>query len=726
MNRAELESTFKNVLKDVKKEIETNVVFDMPHRIFVQLYQENNKRFGKFHCTKCNHTWNAIENIRWENEWTCSYCKERLKLAVSNYQSRVEWANSNFSYAVEIDNGIVVVNGHIKYSLKVDDENPFDWLTETPKEEVILDSASVFIEDCGFTGVERGLNTKLRDNDFCFPKNGTNAMKDCINSLKRWLKSPIVNESSLKTSPKEWLKKIEDYEKAKKEQREKRNSKPTKAVILKEARRTYIAKDIKPPSPDISGIIFSYQTGSVGSTSKYNCYCGKCGTSFKFVINKSTPNLECPNCHMTNSKHDVCIDDCGQNYISYESTTLPENDLLIRSWNTMTEIKGLKEGTPVVKTYAAENYRVFCGKKMSLYWRSTSKDEIPQFEFESYSPGRFYGEIFQSAEEIIAEVNNSCLRYSGLSEALGLKEPTYKKICEDNGFNYIRKWYEKSSMELLVKSNLVTICRQIIGGHDIILNNFATTPYDALHISKGAFKIVGEMDLDIEQAKYVNMLWEVEPNITAEKFREILDTKININLMVQMCKEYELKIQDVLKYVQSAYSHQCIDKPEALRIWNDYLRMAKKIKIDLTDKNRMYPTSLKKEHDIAVFAYKEVRLEADRKQFTSQAEKNVEKYGNYSDKNFLIVIPMCLEDVVNEASQQKNCLRSYIEQIKNGDTTVCFIRRKSNPDKSYVTVEVYNNEIVQIKGYCNSDPKDKELFDFITKWASKKSIGIGR
>jgi hypothetical protein len=79
---------------------------------------------------------------------------------------------------------------------------------------------------------------------------------------------------------------------------------------------------------------------------------------------------------------------------------------------------------------------------------------------------------------------------------------------------------------------------------------------------------------------------------------------------------------------------------------------------------------------------------------------------------------------VEEATRQRNCLRSYVERVKNGDTVVAFVRRKIMPNATYVTAEIHNGELIQLKGYCNSDPRNKELVEFVQHWAKAKSIVV--
>ena len=54
-----------------------------------------------------------------------------------------------------------------------------------------------------------------------------------------------------------------------------------------------------------------------------------------------------------------------------------------------------------------------------------------------------------------------------------------------------------------------------------------------------------------------------------------------------------------------------------------------------------------------------------------------------------------------------NCVSSYIDKVINGECHILFLRKKDSPDKSLVTIEVRNNQIVQARRKFN-DPVNEE------------------
>ena len=81
---------------------------------------------------------------------------------------------------------------------------------------------------------------------------------------------------------------------------------------------------------------------------------------------------------------------------------------------------------------------------------------------------------------------------------------------------------------------------------------------------------------------------------------------------------------------------------------------------------------------------------------------------------FRIVIPTCPDDIIREGEKLRHCVGSYSDRHFSGKLTILFIRKITNPDKPYVTMEVRGKRIVQVHGYRNDInkplPKSVKLF----------------
>lgn len=71
----------------------------------------------------------------------------------------------------------------------------------------------------------------------------------------------------------------------------------------------------------------------------------------------------------------------------------------------------------------------------------------------------------------------------------------------------------------------------------------------------------------------------------------------------------------------------------------------------------------------------------------------------FEDNELEVKIPTCPMDFKIEAAKQRNCVADYIDRVARGETLVVFIRKKSNPNASYITCEVGPNSFNIIQYY---------------------------
>lgn len=179
------------------------------------------------------------------------------------------------------------------------------------------------------------------------------------------------------------------------------------------------------------------------------------------------------------------------------------------------------------------------------------------------------------------------------------------------------------------------------------------------------------------------------------------------------------------EYLINVLNYQCIEPSESMMILSDYYNMANKVHYDMRNKNILFPSSLKKEHDIVLFSYNAIKQELDLQEF----EESVKSYRNleYSQtaKNGLMVItPEKPADIIGEGKSLHHCVASYVSSVKDRRTRIMFVRQKENPTESFYTVEVnLNDTIIQVRGLQNCAPT-KKVKDFIKEWSEKKKLLI--
>lgn len=97
------------------------------------------------------------------------------------------------------------------------------------------------------------------------------------------------------------------------------------------------------------------------------------------------------------------------------------------------------------------------------------------------------------------------------------------------------------------------------------------------------------------------------------------------------------------------------------------------------------------------------------------------KCNEFKDNKYIIFPAKDFESLVDESSQQNNCVRTYAERIADGECDIYFMRLVKNIEHSLVTVEVKENKVVQ-KRTKNNQVTSEEQNKFLKKW-EKKILG---
>ena len=170
----------------------------------------------------------------------------------------------------------------------------------------------------------------------------------------------------------------------------------------------------------------------------------------------------------------------------------------------------------------------------------------------------------------------------------------------------------------------------------------------------------------------------------------------------------------IVKYFQQ-------QKIDVFRDYNDYLILLDRLNISKDNENTLFPSDFKVAHDNAVQMLQQkedeerkAKLEKKLNKFNKLLKKYKKKY-IYSSKELIIRPLVSIDEVYEEAQQQNNCVyTNYCEKYLKGETILLVVRKKSEPDKSYCTVEIsLNDELIQCRAKNNvSAPAEvKEFMD---------------
>lgn len=175
-----------------------------------------------------------------------------------------------------------------------------------------------------------------------------------------------------------------------------------------------------------------------------------------------------------------------------------------------------------------------------------------------------------------------------------------------------------------------------------------------------------------------------------------------------LINDYGYTANALYDYIDYCYTFEAIgDISYLMRELLDYAKMMKEI----SGKFDKYPRHFLTTHKIAVRNYQRLQQKFEEDKFKSRIDSSLEcKIGDY-----VFIYPKTTQEIKDEAVQQNNCVASYISRVIDGDCHILFMRHVKSPEKSLVTLEIRNNQIVQAKRRFNDYPTQKDNLA-IQKW----------
>ena len=155
---------------------------------------------------------------------------------------------------------------------------------------------------------------------------------------------------------------------------------------------------------------------------------------------------------------------------------------------------------------------------------------------------------------------------------------------------------------------------------------------------------------------------------------------------------------------------------EAIDLLNDYIKMSIDMDVEpLTNSN-----SLKREHDVTVRNYNQW-YRANRNAMIEDSFKkrseHLQKY-EYENDKYIVITPHCVNELLEEANNQRNCLACYADYYANGRAQIFFMRKKNQKDKSYISIELNQDltEFRQVYYGCNRPVDNPDDLAFLKEW----------
>lgn len=139
----------------------------------------------------------------------------------------------------------------------------------------------------------------------------------------------------------------------------------------------------------------------------------------------------------------------------------------------------------------------------------------------------------------------------------------------------------------------------------------------------------------------------------------------------------------------------------------DYIGMLNELDVSIDTDNLIMPKDLVKAHDNAVKLLIQHKSEIEQRKF----EKRLKSLARYERVigDFHFRAPITSGELIQEGKALSHCVGSarYTKDHASGKTTIIFIRKKSEPEKSFYTMEYQSGRIIQIRGKHNQSAPEE-------------------
>lgn len=335
---------------------------------------------------------------------------------------------------------------------------------------------------------------------------------------------------------------------------------------------------------------------------------------------------------------------------------------------------------------------------------------IGYVEYVEYYRSRIYGRTIPS-------LSKSVLQRTGFAEMWR----SFNYLCPVEYFGVLKSF---SFLEQIVKANLTQIAKEIMDRGSIQLSN---TKGFARKLGIDRFRLnrlrenKGGVDY-LEWLKHEKLMDKVIPDSVIKWFEKKHILPKDIRFIMDHMSEIQVK-----NYLERQCRESKEPVKELITTWKDYLTMAKRIHMDISDPIVYRVKSLVQRHDeiVRIVEDKAMALKAGKiaEDFPCVDDvcKSVKEKYEYEDQEYKIIVPESIEDILNDAKGLHHCVDkedTYFDRINQRETYLLMLRKKPEIDKQYYTLEVEpDGTIRQARTDFNRQKDDYKFAElFLRKW----------
>lgn len=186
-----------------------------------------------------------------------------------------------------------------------------------------------------------------------------------------------------------------------------------------------------------------------------------------------------------------------------------------------------------------------------------------------------------------------------------------------------------------------------------------------------------------------------------------------------------LRADTDLEHVKNAMGHASLHKilrylseGRDAQTWRDYLEDCVELGLDLDDHAVLFPKNLDAAHHRTI-------SQIEYKKNAALGESFAKRLGPlkklaWAADGLLIRPPADAGDLIFEGKVLHHCVGGYVSRMAKGETVILFLRRESEPDKPFYTLEWRDGMVIQCRTKNNkSYESDPEVRAFVERWVAR-------
>lgn len=180
-----------------------------------------------------------------------------------------------------------------------------------------------------------------------------------------------------------------------------------------------------------------------------------------------------------------------------------------------------------------------------------------------------------------------------------------------------------------------------------------------------------------------------------------------------------------LEHIKGAVGHASLYKilrylseGRDAQAWRDYLADCVTLGLDLDDHAVLFPRNLEAAHQGTI---SQIEYKKDSARWAAFAKRLAGlKKLSWAADGLLIRPPADAGELVAEGKALNHCVGRYVDRMARGETVILLIRRASEPDRPYYTLEWRGGRVIQCRTKNNSSyERSTEVRGFVERWVER-------